>query len=40
LSQVRRQILIEAPPRAVWELITDLERHPEWWPDVVLPQAS
>jgi uncharacterized protein YndB with AHSA1/START domain len=33
-SEVRQQILIEAPPRMVWELITDVDRHPEWWPDV------
>jgi uncharacterized protein YndB with AHSA1/START domain len=30
MSEVRQQILIEASPRAVWELITDVDRHPEW----------
>ena len=34
MSEVRQQLLIEAPPRAVWTLITDVNRHPEWWPDV------
>jgi uncharacterized protein YndB with AHSA1/START domain len=34
MSEVRQQVLIEAPPEVVWELITDLNRHPEWWPDV------
>ncbi len=34
MSEVRQQLLIEAPPRAVWALITDVNRHPEWWPDV------
>jgi hypothetical protein len=34
VSEVRQQILIEAPPRQVWDLITDVNRHPEWWPDV------
>ena len=26
---------IEAPAAVVWELISDVERHPEWWPRVV-----
>ena len=34
MSEVRQQVLIEAPPQAVWALITDVNRHPEWWPDV------
>jgi polyketide cyclase/dehydrase/lipid transport protein len=34
VSEVRQQVLIEAPPAVVWELITDVNRHPEWWPDV------
>jgi hypothetical protein len=34
VSQVRQQVLIEAPPTVVWALITDVNRHPEWWPDV------
>jgi Polyketide cyclase / dehydrase and lipid transport len=35
MSEVRQQALIEAPPEIVWELITDVNRHPEWWPDIV-----
>lgn len=31
----RRQTFIEAPLEAVWKLIADVERHPEWWPRVV-----
>ncbi|MDQ2940095.1 MAG: SRPBCC family protein [Actinomycetota bacterium] len=34
MSEVRQQVLIEAPPNVVWALITDVNRHPEWWPDV------
>jgi ribosome-associated toxin RatA of RatAB toxin-antitoxin module len=34
MSEVRQQVLIEASPEVVWELITDVNRHPEWWPDV------
>jgi Polyketide cyclase / dehydrase and lipid transport len=34
MSEVRQQVLIEAPPETVWALITDVNRHPQWWPDV------
>ena len=34
MSEVRQQVLIEASPEVVWGLITDVNRHPEWWPDV------
>jgi hypothetical protein len=40
MSEVRQQALIEAPPEVVWELITDVNRHPEWWPDVVEVQCD
>jgi uncharacterized protein YndB with AHSA1/START domain len=26
---------IEAAPEAIWELVGDPNRHPEWWPDVL-----
>jgi hypothetical protein len=35
MSEVRQQALIEAPPEVVWELIADVNRHPDWWPDIV-----
>ncbi len=35
MSEVRQQALIEAPPEVVWGLIVDVNRHPEWWPDIV-----
>jgi uncharacterized protein YndB with AHSA1/START domain len=35
VSEVRQQGLIGAPRQAVWDVIIDVERHPEWWPDTV-----
>jgi hypothetical protein len=31
----RRQAFIEAPVSVVWDLIADIENHPEWWPRVL-----
>ena len=30
-----QQTFIEAPPQAVWELVGDPNRHPEWWPEMI-----
>lgn len=35
MSDCRQQAWIDAPIEVVWELITDVDHHPEWWPDVV-----
>ena len=35
MSLCRQQGFIEAPVAIVWELVSDVERHPEWWPRVV-----
>ena len=35
MSLCRQQGFIEAPVEVVWDLIADVERHPEWWPRVV-----
>jgi uncharacterized protein YndB with AHSA1/START domain len=35
MSLCRQQGFIEAPVATVWDLISDVERHPEWWPRVV-----
>ena len=35
MSLCRQQGFIDAPVGVVWELISDVERHPEWWPRVV-----
>jgi uncharacterized protein YndB with AHSA1/START domain len=31
----RQQIHIDARPEAIWELVGDPNRHPDWWPDVI-----
>ena len=35
MSVTRSQALIGAPPRRVWDLVGNPNRHPEWWPRVV-----
>jgi hypothetical protein len=35
VSHCRQQGFIEAPVEVIWELISDIERHPEWWPRVI-----
>jgi uncharacterized protein YndB with AHSA1/START domain len=35
MSEARQQVFIAAPQRAVWELIVDVDRHPDWWPGVI-----
>lgn len=35
MSVARRQAQIEAPVSAVWDLLGDPNRYPEWWPRIV-----
>ena len=35
MSESRQQVWIDAPKEVVWGLISDVNRHPEWWPRVV-----
>jgi uncharacterized protein YndB with AHSA1/START domain len=35
VSDCRQQVWIEAPVEVVWDLVGDVNRHPEWWPRVV-----
>lgn len=35
MSECRQQAWIDAPKEVVWELIADVNRHPEWWPRIV-----
>jgi uncharacterized protein YndB with AHSA1/START domain len=40
VSDCRRQALIDAPVEAVWALVRDVNRHPDWWPKVVEVQCD
>jgi hypothetical protein len=31
----RQQVHIDASPEAIWELVGDPNRHPEWWPEML-----
>ena len=35
MSCYRQQAQLDAPASAVWELVGNVERHPEWWPRVI-----
>ena len=35
MSDARRETFIDAPVEVVWELVSDVNRHPEWWPRIV-----
>jgi uncharacterized protein YndB with AHSA1/START domain len=35
MSDCRQQAWIDAPIEIVWDLVRNVDRHPEWWPKVV-----
>jgi hypothetical protein len=35
MSCYRQQAHIDVPPAKLWELVGNVERHPEWWPRVI-----
>jgi Polyketide cyclase / dehydrase and lipid transport len=35
VSAARQQAFIDAPVEVVWDLLEDVDRHPQWWPRVV-----
>jgi uncharacterized protein YndB with AHSA1/START domain len=35
VANCRQQTWIDAPVGIVWDLVHDVDRHPEWWPKVV-----
>jgi hypothetical protein len=35
MSVARRQAQIDAPLAAIWELLGDPNRYPEWWPRII-----
>jgi hypothetical protein len=40
MSAYRQQALIDVPLTTVWGLVSDVNRHPEWWPRVVKVQCE
>jgi hypothetical protein len=40
MSAYRQQALIDVPIETVWELVSDADRHPEWWPRVIKVQCD
>ena len=40
MSAYRQQALIDVPITTVWGLVSDPNRHPEWWPRVVKVQCE
>jgi hypothetical protein len=35
MSSYRLQAQVDVAPEALWELVGNVERHPEWWPRVI-----
>jgi Polyketide cyclase / dehydrase and lipid transport len=40
MSSYRQQAQLDVPASAVWELVGNVERHPEWWPRVINVQCD
>jgi uncharacterized protein YndB with AHSA1/START domain len=40
VSEARQQAYIEAPVEVVWDLLADVDRHPEWWPRVIAVECE
>jgi uncharacterized protein YndB with AHSA1/START domain len=40
VSAARQQTFIDAPVAVVWDLVSDVSCHPEWWPRVVDVQCE
>jgi hypothetical protein len=40
VSAYRQQALIDVPLTTVWALVSDVDRHPEWWPRVIKVQCE
>jgi Polyketide cyclase / dehydrase and lipid transport len=40
MSACRLQAQVDVPPDALWELVGNVERHPEWWPRVIGVQCE
>ena len=40
MSKFREQAFVDAPVDVVWDLLADVNRHPEWWPKVVTVECE
>lgn len=40
MASHRQQAFLDVPVSAVWELLGDPRRHPEWWPKVIEVQCE
>lgn len=40
MSSYRQQAQLDVPASKVWELVGNVERHPEWWPRVIEVQCD
>ena len=40
MSSCRLQAQVDVPPETLWELVGNVERHPQWWPRVVGVQCD
>src|SRR4051795_1092942 len=40
MSCCRLQAQVDVPPETLWELVGDVDRHPEWWPRVLDVQCE
>jgi Polyketide cyclase / dehydrase and lipid transport len=40
MAHARRQVMVDAPVQRVWDLIGNVNRHPEWWPRVEAVQCD
>jgi hypothetical protein len=40
MSYCRLQAQVDVPPEVLWELVGNVERHPEWWPRVIGVQCE
>ena len=40
MSCYRQQAQIDVAPAVIWDLVGNVERHPEWWPRVIDVQCD
>jgi polyketide cyclase/dehydrase/lipid transport protein len=40
VADCRQQAWIDAPIEVVWNLVRDVDRHPEWWPRVIAVECE